>query len=83
LGLNWYQVMGDNGEEPLVRVFRLVRSEDVSGISGTGTVADGVVFPDGVAVLRWRTAGGSTAVYNSVEDVERIHGHDGRTRLVW
>jgi len=66
-----------------VRVFQLVRAEDVSGISGTGTVADGVVFPDGVAVLRWRTAGGSTAVYDSVEDVERIHGHDGRTVLVW
>ena len=66
-----------------VRVFRLVRAEDVSGISGTGTVADGVVFPDGVAVLRWRTAGGSTAVYDSVEDVERIHGHDGKTILVW
>jgi len=75
--------MGNNGEEPLVRVFRLVRSEDVSGVSGTGTVADGAVFPDGVAVLRWRTARGSTAVYDSVKDVERIHGHDGKTRLVW
>jgi len=75
--------MGDNDEEPLVRVFRLVRSEDVSGVSGIGVVAWGAVFPDGVAVLRWRTAGGSTAVYGSVEDVERIHGHDGRTVLVW
>ena len=66
-----------------VRVFRLERTEDVSGISGTGVVADGVVFPDGVAVLRWRTAGASTAIYDSVEDVERIHGHDGKTRLAW
>lgn len=66
-----------------MRVFRLVRSEDVSGVSGTGTVADGVVFPDGVTILRWRTARGSTAVYDSVKDVERIHGHDGKTRLVW
>jgi len=65
------------------RVFQLVRAEDVSGVSGTGVVADGVVFPDGVTVLRWRTAGGSTAVYGSVEDVERIHGHDGKTILRW
>jgi hypothetical protein len=46
-----------------------------------GCVADGVVFPDGVSVLRWRTAGGSTAVYDSMESVELIHGHDGRTKI--
>jgi hypothetical protein len=74
--------MGDSDERP-IRTFRLVRSEDVSGVSGTGAVAWGAVFPDGVAVLRWKTAGGSTAVYDSVEDVERIHGHDGKTRLEW
>jgi len=68
---------------PQARVFRLIRTEDVSGVSGTGIVADGVVFPDGVTVLRWRTVGGSTAIYDSVESVERIHGHDGSTRLVW
>jgi len=66
-----------------VRIFLLIRTEDVSGISGTGIVADGVVFPDGVAVLRWRTAGGSTAVYDSLEDIKRIHGHDGGTRISW
>ena len=74
--------MGDSDERP-IRTFRMVRVKDVSGISGVGVVAWGAVFPDGVAVLRWRTAGGSTAVYNSVEDVERIHGHDGRTVLAW
>ena len=33
-----------------LKTFRLVRTEDVSGVSGTGTVAMGVVFPDGTPV---------------------------------
>lgn len=61
--------------------FWLMRTEDVSGVSGTGYVADGVIFPDGTVVLRWRTAGGSTAVYESIEQLEAIHGHEGRTKI--
>ena len=66
-----------------IRRFYLKRTDDKSGVSGTGKVAWGVVFPDKVAVLRWITAGGSTAVYDSIMDVKRIHGHDGRTKVVY
>jgi hypothetical protein len=66
-----------------VRRFNLIRHEDVSGVSGTGVVCEGVVFSDGRTVLRWLRAGGSTAVYDSVEQMEAIHGHDGRTSLEW
>jgi hypothetical protein len=66
-----------------VRRFRLQRDVDVSGISGTGVVADGVVFPDGVAVVRWRGERQSTVVWPSIDDVEAIHGHGGATRIVW
>jgi len=65
-----------------VETFWLVRNIDTTGVSGTGIVADGVIFPDGVTVLRWRTAGGSTAVYDSIEDVKQIHGHGGDTKVV-
>ena len=65
------------------RVFWLDRLEDESGISGTGRVAIGVVFSDGVSVLRWLTDHRSTAIYASVEDLEAIHDHNGNTRLVW
>jgi hypothetical protein len=64
-------------------LFTLVRDEDESGISGTGTVADGVRWPDGSAALHWRTEYTSTAVYGSMEALRRIHGHGGRTRVVW
>lgn len=65
------------------RRFWLMRNEDASGVSGVGHVADGVVFPDGAVALRWRTTISSTVIYNNVEDVVAIHGHDGRTKVVF
>ncbi|WNI17564.1 hypothetical protein [Actinacidiphila sp. ITFR-21] len=62
----------------LVR-FHLDRAEDVTGISGTGTVAGGVIFPDGTVAMRWNTHIASTAVYDSINDVVEIHGHNGAT----
>jgi hypothetical protein len=64
-------------------MFRLERDEDETGISGTGIVAQGVVFDDGTAALRWLSEHTSTAVYASLRDVETIHGHNGKTRVVW
>lgn len=66
-----------------IRRFVLNRSEDVSGTSGTGIVAEGVRFTDGTCVLRWVVALKSTAVYESVDDLIDIHGHDGATTVVW
>lgn len=65
------------------RLFQLARDRDVSGVSGTGVVADGVQFPDGVCVIRWRGERQSTVVWPSIEDVEVIHGHNGATRIEW
>ena len=66
----------------LVKTFVLVRHVDRSGVSGTGVVAEGVVFSDGVCALRWRTQDASTAVYPDIETLERIHGHNGDTEIV-
>lgn len=63
--------------------FVVERLEDVSGVSGTGVVAEGVEFTDGTVVLRWRTNLVSTAIYNSVDDLKAIHGHDGRSQIIW
>ena len=65
------------------RLFWLDRVEDESGVSGTGHVAQGVVFFDGVVALRWMTEYRSSAIYASLDDVERIHGHGGKTRIVF
>ena len=66
------------------RRFVLVRGEDVSGVSGTGTVADGVEFPDLTVARRWRGTTSSTVIYDGgIGAVEKIHGHDGRTTVFW
>ncbi len=66
-----------------MRRFVLRRLEDVNGISGVGDVAEGVEFTDGTAAMRWRTTTASTTFYASMVDVEKIHGHEGRTVVIW
>lgn len=64
--------------------FVLRRDLDVTGVSGTGVVADGVLFPaagKSVAVVRWRGERGSTVVWDNLTHVREIHGHDGATRI--
>jgi len=63
--------------------FVLVRTEDVSGISGTGIVAEGILFSTGKAVLAWTTEYRSVAIYDSIGTLTAIHGHNGRTRIEW
>ncbi len=65
------------------RRFVLVRSEDVSGVSGTGEVAQGVLFSSGKAVIAWIRTPTSIDIYDSLEDLLTIHGHAGRTRVRW
>ncbi|WP_327074468.1 hypothetical protein OG196_32010 [Kitasatospora purpeofusca] len=63
----------------------LRRDVDVSGVSGTGTVAEGCYFSaaaGSVAVTRWRGKRGSTVAWDRARDVEAIHGHGGATRVV-
>ncbi len=66
-----------------LRTFEFHRDADVTGYSGTGVVADGVTFDDGTTVVRWRGERRSTVTWASVEDAVAVHGHDGKTRLVW
>lgn len=36
---------------------------------------EGVVFTDGTCVVRWRTEFKSHSVWNSFEDLYKVHGH--------
>lgn len=62
-------------------VFELVRLKDETGISGTGRVAEGIVFSDGSVALRWLTKHRSTSFYESAREVLAIHGHGGKTEI--
>lgn len=66
------------------RVFYLVRIEDETGTSGIGIVAEGVLWSGGDVSVRWR--GESPCIHywpGGIEDVKRIHGHRGKTKVVW
>lgn len=65
------------------RRFFFKRKVDVSGTSGTGWVAEGVVFHDGTVALRWRTDTASTGLYGSMEELKKIHGHEGNTEIIF
>lgn len=66
-----------------MKSFSLYRIEDESGVSGTGRVAEGVQFTDGTCVLRWLTTFRSTAFYQTLADLEQIHGHHGKTKIIF
>lgn len=74
--------------------FTLQRDQDMTGISGTGVVAHGAVFPDGTTVVRWRELApgdpnydrgvrATTVVFPNLAAVEALHGHAGATRIVF
>lgn len=64
------------------RLFHLLRHHDVSGVSGTGIVADGIIWPDGTASLRWRGERPSTVHWDRIADAKAVHGHGGATEIV-
>jgi hypothetical protein len=64
-----------------VRLFQLYRDFDLTGYSGTGVVADGVVWPDGTVSMRWRGAVRTTVEAACLADIKTIHSHDGATRV--
>jgi len=71
---------------PSTRRFHLERDHDVTGVSGSGHVADGVLFPDGAVAIRWRGEHRSTVCWDApdgIQHAEAIHGHHGATWIVW
>ncbi len=66
---------------PELRAFHLVRRDDPTGISGTGCVAEGVVFSSGWVAMTWLSETPTITFYSSVAQVETLHGHHGTTSL--
>ena len=65
-----------------MKIFYLKRSEDESGVSGTGRVAQGFIFDNGKVAVTWLSEHPSVTVYDSIGEVTAIHGHGGKTELV-
>src|SRR3954462_5710525 len=58
-----------------MRRFTMRRAADVSGVSGTGNVLEGVLFSTGIVVIHWLTPPprGSISVVDSVDEFLSIH----------
>jgi hypothetical protein len=60
-----------------MKVFKLVRGKDVSGVSGVGHVLDGVTFDDGTTIIWWKGEvigrRSSISVFKSYDDFLAIH----------
>ncbi|MEU1596169.1 hypothetical protein ABZ468_25750 [Streptomyces sp. NPDC005708] len=69
-------------DHPIPRLFAFVRDSDITGVSGPGHVADGVQWADGTVVMRWLERP-STSVWDSLDVMVSVHGHDGASRVVW
>lgn len=67
----------------MIRRFELIRHKDVSGVSGTGLVAEGSLFTDGTVVIRWYGDKPSTVVWSDIDHVIAVHGHGGNTEFRW
>jgi len=67
---------------PHLRRFWLYRDEDPTGVGGTGIVAEGILFSDGRAVIRWLSAISAIGLYRSLDEIRMIHGHGGKTKIL-
>ncbi|MFJ6729431.1 hypothetical protein ACIQPQ_31465 [Streptomyces sp. NPDC091281] len=65
------------------RRFHLQRTVDITGVSGTGRVADGILWTDSTASVRWLGDRPSTVHWDTLDDALHVHGHGGHTRIVW
>lgn len=64
-----------------MKIFRLNRNKDQSGVSGTGVVAIGVEFPSGKVAVTWRGEKATIEIADSISVIEGIHGHEGSTTV--
>ena len=64
-----------------MRRFVLIRVEDPTRVSGTDEVAEGTVFSSGLAVIHWLRDPFAMGVYQTLDDVISVHGHEGQTQL--
>lgn len=66
-----------------MRRFRLVRKEDLSGVSGTGVVAEGVEFDNGSVAMCWLTKYHIIETAQNIHTLDAVHGHSGKTVIEW
>lgn len=66
-----------------MRKFYLLRHEDVHDNTGTGVVAEGTIYDNGLGSMTWLTDEPTlTCFVGGIRAVKRLHGHGGRTDVI-
>ena len=65
-----------------MKIFYLNRTEDESGVSGTGRITQGFIFDNGKVCLTWLSEHPSVTIYDNIGEVHAIHRHQGKTEVV-
>lgn len=63
--------------------FVLNRHVDVSGTSGTGIIAEGIMFTNGKCAIQWLGKYSSLVIWDNLDDCLYINGHGGNTVVDW
>lgn len=66
-----------------MKLFKLDRTKDISGVSGTGIVAEGVIFSNGKVSLCWLGDKSTIVIYDNIKLVEQINCHNGNTKIIY
>ncbi len=76
---------GELSQPELCKGFQLLRKFDVSGVSGTGIVADGWWWPYyELAIVQWRGDWPTINIHwKGIDSVRGIHAHGGATVITW
>lgn len=65
-----------------MRRFYLLRHEDLHNNSGTGVVAEGIVFDDGTGSFTWLTPIKTITNFWRIKEIRDLHGHNGKTEII-
>jgi len=73
-----------------MKKFIMIRTNDISGVSGTGRVLDGVQFTNGKVAISWfgndKVKATSVTIWDNFEDFESVHvtSHpENQTKIIW
>lgn len=70
-------------KDSTMRRFLLVRTEDVSGTSGVGVVAEGCEYSNGWVNIHWLSQLASFEMCENIKTFMSIHSHGGKTTVEW
>ena len=65
-----------------MKTFYLLRHEDVHNNSGTGVVAEGIIFDNQMVAMTWLSKYKTVTTFPNIQAVKDLHGHEGRTEVI-